>query len=82
MPRDYYTEARALAAKLIEAGYDTWAEQLINAIRAGATSSEILGGLRGVLDQLLATEAGLPEDLATVAHGINVGMDRVLGPRP
>jgi hypothetical protein len=37
MARNYYAEARALAATLTEQGYGTWSKQLTDKTAAGAT---------------------------------------------
>ena len=78
MARDYYAEARALAAKLTERGYGGWSEQLTGAIAAGATGTEIVMGLRWVLAQMLEKEDGLPADLREEAGGLHRGLDRLL----
>ena len=46
MARDYYADATALAAKLAAHGYGLWAQQLTDAIAAGATATEIVMALR------------------------------------
>jgi hypothetical protein len=49
MNRDYYAEAEAIADALVREGFPSDAQALRDALLAGATSSEILGGIRYVL---------------------------------
>jgi hypothetical protein len=76
--RDYYAEADALAGKLVDRGYGTWAEQLTDAIAADATGTEIVMGLRWVLAEMLQKAGDLPADIQQQATGLHKGLDRIL----
>jgi hypothetical protein len=56
MTRDAYAEARDLGTALQRSGVEGWAEKLDGQVAAGSTATEILMGLRWVLEQLDAVE--------------------------
>jgi hypothetical protein len=55
--RDFYAEAQELARRLTVAGFLPWATELEDTIAGGATSTEILMGLRSTLHRLVQREA-------------------------
>lgn len=64
---DLYAEARALQVGLEGAGLPGWSSEIDDAVVAGATGSEVLMGLRWVLDRL-TSETGLPAELRSQAR--------------
>ena len=79
MSRDYYGDARVLAVELADVGLGQWASKLEDVIEAGATSSEILMGLRWNLRQLLeAAPTSLKGDLRTSTRELADAIDEAL----
>lgn len=79
MSRDFYGDARVLAVQLADVGLDDWACKLEDMIEAGATSSEILMGLRWHLRQLMeAVPPGLTGQLRTSALELAGAIDEAL----
>jgi hypothetical protein len=76
--RDYYAESRGLGVDLWEAGYGCWSEKIDAIIDGGATSSEILMGLRWTLSELGVKENSLPPDLRQRAESLRKEIDRAL----
>ncbi|MBK8574603.1 MAG: hypothetical protein IPN90_02610 [Elusimicrobia bacterium] len=52
---DYYKEAKSISEALKIEGQKKWAKLIIDKIEAGSTSTEILMGLRWVLQECLKT---------------------------
>jgi hypothetical protein len=76
--RDYYAESRALGADLWEAGYKDWADKIDTVIEGGATSSEILMGLRFTLNELNVRENGLSPNLKQRAESLRREIDAAM----
>jgi len=62
MAFDHYAEARRLSAALIMQGLPEWSERIKDAMRYGATGTEIFMHLRSVLRQMIATENLAPDN--------------------
>ena len=78
--RDFYAEAREFAQRLAVAGFRPWATELEDTISGGATSTEILMGLRSTLRRLLQQEAPrLDEALRETARELADGISEALG---
>ncbi len=77
--RDYYGDARVIAVQLGEIGLDDWAAKIEHVLEGGATSSEILMGLRWNLRQLLADNpGGLSDELSGSVAELADAIDGVL----
>jgi hypothetical protein len=58
MRRDYYAEARQIAATLQKEGLDDWAEKISRPMEDGVTATEILMMLRWNLGLFLEAHVG------------------------
>lgn len=80
MTRDFYGDARVVAVHLADAGLNEWATKLDDVLEGGATSTEILMGIRWNLRQLLAAGPdNLRPELRDSAAEIANAIDGVLG---
>jgi hypothetical protein len=78
--RDFYADARDLARRLTVAGFRAWATELEDTIAGGATSTEILMGLRSTLQRLVQQEAPrLDESLCETARELADDISVALG---
>jgi hypothetical protein len=72
--QDLYGVARALGVELWDAGHPEWSRRIDDIVAGGATGTEILMGLRGLLGELLgevpALPAGLRRRIASLRHDI------------
>jgi hypothetical protein len=59
--REWWPDLGTLVAALREAGHTDVADRLVDAVRAGATSSEIVGGVGLVLREERGLRSGLGE---------------------
>lgn len=75
--RDYYAEARALAAALAQLDQDSDTDQIHNAIAGGSTGTEILMALRTTLSQLLGNPA-LPNAIHNQARDLRDATNQAL----
>lgn len=60
---DFYEEARNIANALRPAGQKKWADAILEKIEAGSTSTEILMGVRWVVQQCLENRKNKMEDI-------------------
>jgi hypothetical protein len=74
---DYYGEARIIAANLKNAGREADGTNLIDAIEAGATATEILMALRFHLMNLLADQS-LPTIIRSPTESLYKRINSVL----
>jgi hypothetical protein len=68
---DVYADIQALSEQLRSHGCLAQAQQLAEAVVAGATGSEILMSARSALAEVLATPADLPGQLRTSARRLH-----------
>jgi hypothetical protein len=68
---DVYADIQALSEQLRSHGYRAQAQQLADAVVAGATGSEILMSVRSTLAEVLATPADLPGQLRASARRLH-----------
>lgn len=61
-------EARALGVRVWDAGWPEWSRRIDESVASGATSSEILMGVRWTLGQMVAEEPEIPRELSRDAE--------------
>jgi hypothetical protein len=80
-PRDLYADGRHVAKRLSDSGHLELARRIADEIDGGSTSSEILFGLRSVLDQALGVLRP-DDDARPAASELRKAIDRTLGDTP
>ena len=78
MAHDLYADARSTGLALRDAGHATWSSRLDDMLLAGATPTEILTGLRSVLDSLLETQLGFTPGPVRQARETRAAVDAAL----
>lgn len=75
---DYYKEAKSISDALKIEGKKKWAKQIIDKIEAGSTATEILMGLRWVLQECLKTRDSKLGDIESRMLGLVSKIDGAL----
>jgi hypothetical protein len=75
---DYYKEAKLISDALKIDGQKKWAKLIIDKIEAGSTSTEILMGLRWVLQECLKTRDSKLGDVENRMLGLVSKIDGAL----
>jgi hypothetical protein len=72
----WWPDLGAVVAQLRRGGYPAVADALLDAVRAGTTSGEILGGVGGLLREHLALRAQLGDSVAHAWDAVMAEVER------
>ena len=76
----WWPDLGAVVAELRRAGQSAAADSLLDAVRAGATSSEILGGVGAVLREQRAFRSNLSDAVAKSWDAVMADVDKAFPP--
>lgn len=79
MARDYYKDAREIAARLVQDGLSEEARSLLDAIEGGATATEILMALRWHLEHIDRSDPATSQETRRRIRDLSKALHTALG---